>query len=280
VAALLGLLEIMLSEPDHPLGAEERAVLDQALYGTFGSAGITQDPETHGRRVPLLRDLHAELAATPGDTAASLATRLGRYVEGSLAGLFAGPTNVELSGRFVVFNIQALEPELRPLGIHLIASFVWNQVRRARRARLLIIDEAWSLLQYSEGGVFLSSMARRARKYYLGLVTITQDVADFLGSEHGRTVLANAAIKLLLKQDSATVEPVVSAFHLSPEERQFLLGAAKGEGLFFARGSHVPIRVEASPLEHRLATTAPRELAEQAAQSAPRSKNSQEGGAL
>jgi hypothetical protein len=122
-------------------------------------------------------------------------------------------------------------------------------------------------------------MARRARKYYLGLVTITQDVADFLGSEHGRTVLANSAIKLLLKQDSATVDPVVSAFHLSPEERQFLLGAAKGEGLFFARGSHVPIRIEASPLEHRLATTAPRELAEQAAHDAvTRSASNQEGG--
>jgi len=215
----------------------------------------------------------------PGEIAGSLATRLARWVEGSLAGLFAGPTNVELSGRFVVFNVQALEPELRPLGIHLIASFVWNQVRRAQQARLLIIDEAWSLLQYPEGGVFLSSMARRARKYYLGLVTITQDVADFLDSEHGRTVLANAAIKLLLKQDSATVDSVVAGFHLSPEERQFLLGAAKGEGLFFARGSHIPIRVEASPLEHRLATTAPRELAEQAARAAgARFASSEEGG--
>jgi len=254
-------------------------VLDRALYATYASAGITPDPETHALPVPLLRDLQAELGVMPGEIAGSLATRLARWVEGSLAGLFAGPTNVELSGRFVVFNVQALEPELRPLGIHLIASFVWNQVRRAQQARLLIIDEAWSLLQYPEGGVFLSSMARRARKYYLGLVTITQDVADFLDSEHGRTVLANAAIKLLLKQDSATVDSVVAGFHLSPEERQFLLGAAKGEGLFFARGSHIPIRVEASPLEHRLATTAPRELAEQAARAAgARFASSEEGG--
>ncbi len=265
VAALLGLLEVMLAEPDLALGAEERAVLDHALYAAYARVGITTDPMTHARPVPLLRDLHLELTETGGDAAASLALRLARFVEGSLAGLFAGPTNVELSGRFVVFNVQALEPELRPLGIHLIADFVWNQVRRQRRARLLIIDEAWSLLQYPEGGLFLSSMARRARKYFLGLVTITQDVADVLGSEHGRTVLGNAAIKLLLKQDSSTIEPVVAAFHLSTEERQFLLGAAKGEGLFFARGSHVPIRVEASPLEHRLATTAPRELAEQEA---------------
>src|SRR5262249_4020835 len=131
--------------------------------------------------------------------------------------------------------------------------------------------EAWSLMQYPEGGAFLASMARRARKYYLGLVTITQDVADFLGAEHGRTVLANAAIKLLMRQDSSTIAPVVPAFQLSPEERQFLLSAAKGEGLFFARGSHVALTIEASPAEHRLATTAPRELAERlAAQGAGR----------
>jgi len=164
-----------------------------------------------------------------------------------------------------VFNIQALEPELRPLGIHLISSFVWNQVCRSRRPRLLIIDEAWSLVQYPEGGAFLASMARRARKYYLGLVTITQDVEDFLTSDHRRTVLANAALKLLMKQDSAIIEPVVQAFQLSPEERQFLLGAGKGEGLFFARGSHVALKIESSPAEHRLATTAPRELAARAA---------------
>src|SRR5205814_2168073 len=186
----------------------ERAVLDGALYATYARAGITSDPGTHGRPVPLLRNMDATLLGTPGETAASLARRLARYVDGSLAGLFSGPTNVELNAHLVVFNVQSLEPELRPLGIQLIASFVWNQVRRARRPRLLIIDEAWSLLQYREGGVFLSSMARRARKYFLGLVTITQDVADFLGSEHGRTVLANAAIKLLLKQDSTTLDPV------------------------------------------------------------------------
>lgn len=269
VAALLALVELMLAEPDRPLGTHERAVLDRALYQTYAAAGITADPTTHDRPAPLLRDLHTALVAIPGDVAADLAARLGRYVDGSLAGLFAAPTNVAVDRRFVVFNVQALEPELRPLGIHLITTFVWNQVHRARRPRLLIIDEAWSLLQYAEGGAFLAGLARRARKYYLGLVTITQDVADFLTSEHGRTVLGNAATKLLMKQDSATIEPVVAAFRLSLEERQFLLGASKGEGLFFARGAHVALKVEASPAEHRLATTAPRELAEQAAESAP-----------
>jgi conjugal transfer ATP-binding protein TraC len=156
-----------------------------------------------------------------------------------------------------VFNVQALEPELRPIGIHLIANFVWTQVRRERKARLLVVDEAWTLVQHAEGGAFLAAMARRARKYYLGLVTITQDVGDFLGSDHGRTVLANAALKLLMKQDSSTIEPVAAAFRLSEEERRFLLGAAKGEGLFFARGSHVALRVRASSREHLVATTGP-----------------------
>jgi len=231
VTALLALLDVMLSEPGTSLSLAERAVLQ----------------------------------AQPAACAASLATRLERYVEGSLQHLFSGPTNVALHAgpdraRFVVFNVQSLEPELRPLGIHLIASFVWNQVRHSRRPRMLIIDEAWSLLRYPEGGAFLAGMARRARKYYLGLVTITQDVSDFLGTDHGRTVLSNAAIKLLMKQDSTTIAPVVAAFQLSDEERQFLLAAGKGEGLFFARGSHVALQIEASPGEHRLATTAPRDL--------------------
>ena len=263
VASLLGMLELMLADPGGRLTAHERAVLDRALYQSYASCGITEDPGTHGRPSPLLRDLLDALSSSPGEVAASLASRLRRYVDGSLAGLFSGSTNVALDRRFVVFGVHALEPELRPLGIHLITSFVWKAVRRSRRPRLLIIDEAWSLMAYPEGGAFLASMARRARKYYLGLVTITQDVADFLGSEHGRTILSNSSIKLLMKQDSATIEDVVAAFGLSPSERQFLLGAGKGEGLFFARGSHVALRVEASPAEHRLATTAPRELARQ-----------------
>jgi len=261
VAALLALLEIMLAEPGHGLTSHERTLLDRALYQTYAAAGITEEVSTQHGSAPLMRDLHAVLANTPGEVAMSLAARLQRYVEGSLSGLFSAPTNVALDRRLVVFNIQALEPELRPLGVHLIATFVWNQVRRSRRPRLLIIDEAWSLVQYPEGGAFLAGMARRSRKYYLGLVTITQDVADFLSVDHGRTVLANAALKLLMKQDAAIIDPVVQAFRLSAEERQFLLAAGKGEGLFFARGSHVALKIEASPAEHRLATTSPRELA-------------------
>ncbi len=263
VTALLGLLSIMLADTDRSLDKLERAVLDDALYQTYARAGITRDPLSHTRVAPTLADLHAVLSEAATPVAIGLAARLSRYVSGSLAaGLFAGQTNVELDRRLVVFNIQQLEEELRPVATHLIASFVWNRVRRERRPRLLVIDEAWSLLRYAEGGAFISDMARRARKYYLGLVTITQDVADFIHSAYGRAVLVNAAMKLLLKQDQTTVDVVTESFQLADEERRYLLGANKGEGLLFARGARLAIAIEASPTEHRLATTAPRELAE------------------
>src|SRR5438270_6501518 len=268
VTAMLGLLNLMLAERGGSLDPYERAVLDRAIYDAYAAVGITADPATHTRPAPVLADLQASLEAAHDDAAAGLAARLRRYTRGSLAGgLFAGQTNVSLNRRLVVFNIQTLEEELRPVAMHLIANFVWNRVRRERRPRLLVVDEAWSLLRYAEGGQFVSGMARRARKYYLGLVTITQDVADFVCSEHGRAVLVNAAMKLLLKQDATTVETVTEAFQLTAEERQYLLGANKGEGLLFARGARLPLTIEASPAEHRLATTAPRELAELAARS-------------
>ncbi|HET6315556.1 MAG TPA: ATP-binding protein, partial [Chloroflexota bacterium] len=270
VAALLGLLSMMLAERNGTLDKLEQAVLDEALYGTYARAGITRDAASHARAAPTLADLLAVLADSASPVAAGLAARLARYVSGSLgAGLFAGQTNVELDRRLVVFNIQQLEEELRPVATHLIASFVWNRVRRDRRPRLLVIDEAWSLLRFEEGGAFISDMARRARKYYLGLITITQDVADFVSSAPGRAVLVNAAMKLLLKQDQTTVGAVTQSFQLSDDERHYLIGANKGEGLLFARGLRLAIRIEASPTEHRLATTAPRELAELAMRTAP-----------
>jgi hypothetical protein len=275
VTALLGLLDIMLCGSGISAGRpgsldnHERAVLDRALYRTYAEAGITSDMATHGRPAPLLEDLHAVVADMPGDVAASLAVRLERYVTGSLsAGLFAGTTNVELDRRMVVFNIQQLEDELRPLAIHLIAGWVWARVQRDRRPRLLVIDEAWSLLRYAEGGAFVAAMARRARKYYLGLVTITQQVADLADAGHGETILSNAAQVLLLKQKSDTIDAATERFRLTADERQLLLGADKGEGLLLVRGNRIPLQVVASKAEYRLASTNPRDLEEIAAAAA------------
>ena len=163
-----------------------------------------------------------------------------------------------------MFNIRDLEPELRPLGVYLIADHIWREVRRSRKPRMLLIDEAWSLIQHEEGARFLASMARQARKHYLGLTTVTQDVEDFLATSEGHTVLANSSVQLLMRQDSSTIDAVTSTFRLSAGEREFLLSCRKGEGLFFASGNHIALRIEASPFEHNLATTDPAELEDRA----------------
>ncbi len=273
IQALHALLDLLLADRT-PTGAvglsqREKGLLDRCLYETYRRVGITSDPRTHDRPAPLLRDLYDTLHSNVcGSDTFGLAERLERYVHGSLASLFSAPTNVALDNPLVVFDVRDLDGELRPLGLLLIADYVWTRVRQARQPHLLVIDEAWSLMQHTEGGRFLAGLARRARKHYLGLITITQDVEDFLGSEWGRVVLANSSIQLLMKQDSTTIDAVSDAFHLSTGERHYLLACHKGEGLLFARGGHVQLRVEASQMEHALITTDPRELAQRAAESA------------
>src|SRR5712691_3132167 len=209
ITAILGLLELLIGEGR--LTADERATLDRAVHQTYGRTwqddqgargGIRRgEVATYVNPAPLLRDLHAVLAEAPDELASRLAARLERYISGSLAGgLFAGPTNVDLDQSLVVFQIRDLAPELKPLAIHVIAGHVWNSVRRTRRPRQLIVDEAATLLSHAEGGAFLANLARRARKHYLGLVTLSQQLEDFTECEHGQTVLQNAAMVLLLKQ--------------------------------------------------------------------------------
>jgi conjugal transfer ATP-binding protein TraC len=260
VTELVQFVGTLVTQPGEGLGSDALAVLDTGLLRTYARAGITSDPDTHRRPAPLLADLHRELVAAPLPAATLLAGRLERYVHGSLAGIFSSPTNVDLDARLVVFDTADLAEELRPLAIGLIAAYVWTRARTDPKPRLLVIDEAWSLLRYPAGAEFLEHLARRARKHYLGLVTISQDVADFLGDPHGRTVLATSACKLLLKQDSSTLAALCQHYPLSPEERHFLLGAGRGEGLFLARGSRMPIRIEASTAEDRLCTTTPTEV--------------------
>src|SRR6266540_4047365 len=243
----------------------ERAILDQALVQTYLAAGITPDPATHGQPAPLLAHLHAVLNQMESDVAGRLATRLRRHIPGagSLgAGIFAGRTNVALDQPFMVFNIREFPRELWPLAIHLISGHVWNTARRIRRQRLLVVDEAAMLMAHPSGGAFLADVARRARKHFLGLVTIWQKVADLTSSEHGETILTNSEMKLLLKQSEEIIDAADTRFRFTPSERRFLLGALKGEGLLFARGGRWPIKIEGSPAEHRLATTNPRELLE------------------
>jgi type IV secretory pathway VirB4 component len=259
--SLQGLLGLMLADRGSTLSQREKGALDAALLETYRRAGITRDPQTHKQPAPVLRDLY-KLLREQGDSQ-GLADRLERYVDGSLGQVFSSPTSVDLDRPFVVFNVRDLDADLRPLGVYLIADYIWRQVRTRRRPRMLLIDEAWSLMQHAEGARFLSSMARQARKYYLGLTTVTQDVEDFLATPEGHTVLANSSVQLLMRQDSSTIDAVSQTFRLSAGEREFLLACRKGEGLFFAQGNHIALRVEASPMEHSLVTTDPAELVEQ-----------------
>ena len=285
VLTLLSLLDLMLA--DHTVGAavtlsqREKSFLEKAIYETYRRVGISADAATHGQPAPLLADLAAVITGgVVGRDTFHLAERLSRYVSGSMSELFAGQTNVGLENPFVVFDVRDMDAELRPIGLFLIANFVWTRTRReqSRQPRLLYIDEAWTLMQYPEGGRFLSDIARRARKYYLGLCTITQDVEDFLNNEHGRIALANAWIKLLMKQDATTIGPVTEAFHLSQGERSFVLGCNKGEGVLFARGAHVALFVERSDREHELVTSSPQEQAVARAHAASRAATGRRSG--
>ncbi len=270
VLALLGLLGLMLAEPGARLGHAERGVLDGALYECYRRRGITDDPATHGRPAPLLRELRAVLEES-GDPH-GLASRLGRYAAGSLGRLFSEPTSAAPRSPFVVFDVEGLDEELRPVATYLIADRLWGEVRAEARPRVLLVDEAWSLMRHAEGARFVARIARQARKRWLGLTTVTQEVSDFLGSAEGRTVLAQSATRLLLRQESSGAALLEESLGLSPRERSFLLSCRKGEGLLLAQGRRVPLRIEASPEEHALATTDPAELNRRAAGGRPRGR--------
>ncbi len=260
IERLIGWLEIALCARGEKLSPHERSVLDRALHEAYGARGITADPGTHLNVPPRLSDLAAVLLTRPGEVPESLAARLERYTELSLSGMFNHPTNVDADARFVAFDVFHVGPDLLPLAVHTISNFVWGQLCRRRRQRLLVIDETHVLLRHQEGGEFLADLARRCRKRGMGLVAITQQIKDFLASEHGLALLDQSSYQLLMRQRPGGIDTVAGTFNLSAGERQFLLSAERGEGLFCAMGSRVPIYLEASPMEYRLATTAPRDL--------------------
>jgi conjugal transfer ATP-binding protein TraC len=266
VQSLHALYDLMLSDRSPAgvttLSVREKGLLDRATYETYRQAGITSDPSTHLSAAPLLRDLYHVLeTGAAGKDEYGLCDRLYRYVEGSLAGTFSAPTNVALSASYVVFDVRAMAGELRPIGIFLIADFMWTQVLASLRPRVLYIDEAWSLIQHPEGGRFLADLARRSRKRYLRLETITQSPELFIADPHGKVIAGNAATKILKKQDRTSAWAVASSFGLTVAERQRLLTLQKHEALLLTGGTRLVMSTLANPLEHRLATTNPREVA-------------------
>ncbi|MEX1014475.1 MAG: ATP-binding protein [Candidatus Paceibacterota bacterium] len=253
---LTGLIKLMLGE----INPEQDSLLDRAIIETYAARDIT--PENFGKtkelNPPLLEDLQTVLKNTEGGE--SLASRLEKYVNGSYAGFTNAPTNIDVKNRLIVFSIRDLEDELRPIAMYIVLNFVWNLVRSELKKRLLLIDEAWWMMKYPDSASFLFGLVKRARKYYLGVTTITQDVEDFMRSEYGKPIVTNSSLQLLMKQSTSSIKAVGDAFDLTESERSFLLESKVGEGLFFVGLKHIAIKIIPSYTEDQIITTDPEQL--------------------
>jgi len=256
ILSLHGLLKIVMGELD----SSHDALLDRALVETYRQKGITTDPATQKKQPPLMEDIYKVLLGMEDEISQNLALRLEKFIKGSLSGLFNQQSNFDITNPFTVFNIKALEEELRPIAMHIVLDFVWTKVRKTFKKRLLVLDEAWYLMKYADSASFVYSVAKRSRKYYLALTTATQDVQDFLSTDYGKAILSNSSIQMLLKQSPSEVDLVTEVFYLTKGEKQLLLSANVGEGLFFAGQNHVAMRVIAAPFEHVMITSNPQEI--------------------
>ncbi len=254
IIALVGLFRIMLGG----LTPEEDAILDRAITETYALKDITPEQDFSGRPVPLLSDLELVLAGMDGGD--SLAQRLAKYTRGTWAGFINRPTNVDINKKFIVFSVRDMEDELKPVAMHIITHYIWNAVRKNIRRRLLVIDEAWWMMKSEDTASFIFSLAKRGRKYFLGLATITQDVEDFLKSPYGLPIITNSSIQLLLKQSPAAIDVVQKTFNLTDEEKYLLLESEVGEGIFFAGLKHVAIKIIASYAEDQIITSDPSQV--------------------
>ncbi len=257
ILTLTGLVKMMLGGSVTP---EEGAILDRALILTYKEKGITPDPSTHVKEPPLLEDLYKILNAMAEEEAHSMARRLEKYLKGSAAGVFDKKSTVNIKSAFTVFSIRDLADDIRPMAMYIMLDFIWTRIKRDKKKRLLIIDEAWIMMQYPDAARFVYAIAKRARKYALGLTTITQDVDDFLNSDFGKAIINNSSMQILLKQSPAAVDKLKKVFYLTEGEKTFLMSAGIGQGLFFAGANHVAIQVVASDNEHNLITTNPNEI--------------------
>jgi len=256
VINLVGLMRVMLGG----MTPEEDAIMDRAITETYALRDITPETDPSGwkERIPLLSDLEAVLEGIEG--AESLVRRLKRYTRGTFARFFNQPTNVSLEKPLVVFGLRDMEEELRTVAMFLVLRHIWNVVRSELKKRILVVDEAWWMMKYEDAASFLFGLVKRARKYWLGVTTITQDVGDFMKSDYGKPIITNSSIQVLLKQSPATIDIVQKTFNLTEEEKNLLLECQVGEGIFFAGQKHVLMKVVASPIEHQIITTSPEEI--------------------
>jgi type IV secretory pathway VirB4 component len=254
---LVGLLRIMLGG----LTPEEDAIIDRALAETYAAKDITPetDPSMWKERIPLMSDFEKVLEGLEGGE--SLVRRVRKFTKGTFAQFFNQPTNISMDNAFVSFGIRDMEDELRPIAMFIIMRFIWNKVRSELKKRILVVDEAWWLMRTEDGASFLFGICKRARKYWLGVTTITQDVNDFMKSNYGQPIITNSSLQILMKQSPATIDVLQKTFNLTEQEKYLLLEAEVGEGIFFAGQKHVAIKVTASYTEDQFITTAPEEVA-------------------
>jgi type IV secretory pathway VirB4 component len=254
IVALIGMFRIMLGG----LTPEEDAIIDKAITETYALKDITADSNFADIEPPLLSDFELVLAGMQGSE--SLVQRLSKYTKGTWAGFINRPTNVDLNKRLVVFSVRDMEDDLKPVAMYLVTHYIWNAVRKTLKKRLLVIDEAWWMMKSEDTASFLYGMAKRGRKYYLGLATITQDVDDFLKSPYGLPMITNSSLQLLLKQSPTTIDNLQKIFNLSDEEKYLLLESDVGEGIFFAGLKHVAIKTIASYTEDQIITSDPSQV--------------------
>jgi len=256
VITLKGLMRLMLGN----LNYDEDSIIDRALLETYAKKDITPDSDLSNIEAPVMSDFQQVLEGMEGG--ADLALRLKKYTEGTFAGLLNNPTNVEMNNQMISFSVRDLEDELRPIAIYTIINYIWNIVRAETKKRILVIDEAWWMMQHEDSAKFIFALVKRCRKYYLGVTTITQDVNDFLTSPYGQAIVTNSSLQILLKQSPAAIDLVQKTFLLTEGEKYLLLECGLGEGIFFAGNKHVAIKIVASYSEDQLITSDPRQLLE------------------
>lgn len=254
IVNLVGLFRLMLGG----LTPEEDGIVDRAITETYALKDITADSDFSQIEPPLMSDFELVLAGMEGGT--SLVQRLSKYTKGTWAGFLNQATNVDINKKFVVFSVRDMEDDLKPVAMYIITHFIWNAVRKTLKKRLLVIDEAWWMMKSEDTASFLYGMAKRGRKYYLGLATVTQDVDDFLKSPYGLPMITNSSLQMLLKQSPTSIDNVQKTFNLSDEEKYLLLESDVGEGIFFAGLKHVAIKIIASYTEDQIITSDPSQL--------------------
>ena len=254
IITLVGLFRVMLGG----LTPGEDALIDRAITETYAIKDITPDTDFSDIDPPLLSDFELVLAGLDGTE--SILERIQKYTKGSWAGFLNNPTNVNINQKCVSFSIRDMEDELKPVAMFLVTHYIWNAVRKDLRKRLLVVDEAWIMMKTPDTASFLFGLAKRGRKYYLGLATITQDVGDFLKSEYGVPIITNSSIQILLKQSPTTIDLIQKTFNLTDEEKFLLLESNVGEGIFFAGTKRAAIKVIASHTEEQIVTSDPSEI--------------------